>query len=134
MEITHDKTRHMFEFTENGSSAVVEYKPFDGGINILHTFVPKPLQNKGYGAKLVKETLDYARENHLKVIITCPFARAVAKVIKNTKIYFNAIFLLANTCTSERKTKILQKGVFATEQFSKNIEIYNSILWNIGKI
>ena len=75
MEITHDKTRHMFEFTENGSSAVVEYKPFDGGINILHTFVPKPLQNKGYGAKLVKETLDYARENHLKVIITCPFAR-----------------------------------------------------------
>ena len=63
MEITHDKTRHMFEFTENGSSAVVEYKPFDGGINILHTFVPKPLQNKGYGAKLVKETLDYAREN-----------------------------------------------------------------------
>ncbi|BEI55213.1 MULTISPECIES: GNAT family N-acetyltransferase [Butyricimonas] len=75
MEITHDKTRHMFEFSKNGNSAVVEYKPFDGGINILHTFVPKPLQNKGYGAKLVKETLNYARENHLKVIITCPFAR-----------------------------------------------------------
>ena len=31
MEITHDKTRHMFEFTENGNSAVVEYKSFDGG-------------------------------------------------------------------------------------------------------
>ena len=31
MEITHDKTRQMFEFTENGSSAVVEYKSFDGG-------------------------------------------------------------------------------------------------------
>ncbi|WP_455509976.1 GNAT family N-acetyltransferase [Butyricimonas paravirosa] len=41
---------------------------------MLHTFVPKPLQNKDYGVKLVKETLDYARENHLKVIITCPFA------------------------------------------------------------
>lgn len=25
MEITHNKTRHMFEFTENGNSAVVEY-------------------------------------------------------------------------------------------------------------
>ena len=48
MEITHDKTRHMFEFTENGSSAVVEYKPFDGGINILHTFVPKPLKIKAF--------------------------------------------------------------------------------------
>ena len=34
MEITHDKTRHMFEFSKNGNSAVVEYKPFDGGINI----------------------------------------------------------------------------------------------------
>ena len=53
MEITHDKTRHMFEFTENGSSAVVEYKPFDGGINILHTFVPKPLQTDGSGARVV---------------------------------------------------------------------------------
>ena len=31
MEITHNKTRHMFEFTENGNSAVVEYKFFDGG-------------------------------------------------------------------------------------------------------
>ena len=30
MEITHNKTRHMFEFTENGNSAV-EYKSFDGG-------------------------------------------------------------------------------------------------------
>lgn len=78
MEIIHDKTRHVFELTENGSSAVVEYKPFDKGIDILHTFVPKPLQNKGYGAKLVKEILEYARENHMKVIITCPFARIYA--------------------------------------------------------
>ena len=31
MEITHDKTRHMFEFSKNGNSAVVEYKSFDGG-------------------------------------------------------------------------------------------------------
>ena len=39
MEITHDKTRHMFEFTENGSSAVVEYKPFDGGsTSYTHSF------------------------------------------------------------------------------------------------
>lgn len=76
MEITHDKTRHMFEFSKNGNSAVVEYKPFDGGINIVHTFVPKPLQSKGYSSALVKQALDYAREKKLKVIITCPFARA----------------------------------------------------------
>ena len=90
MEITHDKTRHMFEFTENGNSAVVEYKPFDGGINILHTFVPKPLQNKGYGAKLVKETL--------------------------------------------KNKNIAKKECLRQNNFPKNIEIYNSILWNIGKI
>ena len=105
MEITHDKTRHMFEFSKNGNSAVVEYKPFDGGINILHTFVPKPLQNKGYGAKLVKETLNYARENHLKVIITCPFARVY--VARHTPAHQN------------EKQKYCKKGVFATEQFSK---------------
>ena len=31
MEITHNKIRHMFEFTENGNSAVVEYKSFNEG-------------------------------------------------------------------------------------------------------
>ena len=76
MEIKHNEQMHLFEIQDNGKTAVVEFKPFDGGINIVHTFVPKPLQSKGYGSALVKQALDYAREKKLKVIITCPFARA----------------------------------------------------------
>ena len=76
MEITHDEQKHMFEIQDGGQAAVVEYKPFDGGINIVHTFVPKPLQGKGYGSALVKHTLEYAKGKNWKVIITCPFARA----------------------------------------------------------
>lgn len=76
MKITHDEQKHMFEIQDGGQAAVVEYKPFDGGINIMHTFVPKSLQNKGYGSALVKQALEYAEGKKLKVIITCPFARA----------------------------------------------------------
>lgn len=76
MEISRNEHKHMFEIQDGRLTAVVEYKSFDGGINIIHTFVPKPLQNKGYGSALVKYALEYAKEKNWKVIITCPFARA----------------------------------------------------------
>ena len=38
-----------------------QYKSFDGGINMIHTFVPKSLQSKGYGSALVKLALEHAR-------------------------------------------------------------------------
>lgn len=75
MEITHDEHKHMFEIREDGQIALLEYKSYEGGINIVHTFVPKSLQHRGMGTALVKHALDYARANKLKVIIGCPFAR-----------------------------------------------------------
>ncbi len=43
--------------------------------------------------------------------------------------------LLANTCTSKWKNEnITIKEWLRQNNFPQNIEIYNSILWNIGKI
>lgn len=75
MELKHNEKAHQFEATEAGQTAVVEYKLYEGGINILHTYAPKPLQNRGITSALVKRALDYAREKHFKVILSCPFAR-----------------------------------------------------------
>ena len=50
MEITHDKTRHMFEFSENGNSAVVEYKPFES-TSYTHSF-PNLCKIKATGPNL----------------------------------------------------------------------------------
>ena len=72
MEIKHNEQMHLFEIQDNGKTAVVEYKPFDGGINIVHTFVPKPLQSKGYGSALVKQALDYGDYQYANSKIKLP--------------------------------------------------------------
>jgi uncharacterized protein len=53
----------------------------DERIIIDHTEVDESLQGKGIGEKLVAEGVKFARENHLKITVTCPF---VKKVIDET--------------------------------------------------
>ncbi|MCR9011846.1 GNAT family N-acetyltransferase [Gabonibacter chumensis] len=76
MEIIHNTHDHKFEIRDGRHTAVVEYRPFKEGIDIIHTYVPGEMENKGYASALVKHALEYARENHLKVITTCPFSRS----------------------------------------------------------
>lgn len=48
-------------------------------IIIDHTEVDESLQGQGVGYKLVEASVDYARENNLKIMPLCPFANAVFK-------------------------------------------------------
>lgn len=77
--IRHNDNKHQFEITINGNTAYVEYKLADGLIDFTHTLVPKELEGKGIGARLVQHTLEYARTNKLKVIPTCPFVNIYIK-------------------------------------------------------
>ncbi|MFT5774679.1 GNAT family N-acetyltransferase [Hyphomonas sp.] len=45
-------------------------------IIIDHTVVPKELGGKGVGVALVKRAVEDARENGVKIIPLCPFAKA----------------------------------------------------------
>lgn len=43
---------------------------------IEHTDVDSSLQGQGIGTKLLENLVSYVRENHIRVIPLCPFARA----------------------------------------------------------
>lgn len=53
-------------------------------IDIDHTEVSEKLRGEGVAGKLVKEVVDYARENDLKITASCPYA---AKKLGRTNEY-----------------------------------------------
>lgn len=73
--ITHDTTKHRFETVRDGLTAEIDYIPFEGGIDMTHTYVPPELEGRGIASELARFALDHARENGLKVIPSCPFIR-----------------------------------------------------------
>jgi len=48
-----------------------------GEITVYHTEVDEKLRGQRIGDKLVAAAVTYARENKLKVVPTCPFAKKV---------------------------------------------------------
>jgi predicted GNAT family acetyltransferase len=54
----------------------------DGVMNIYHTEVNDEVQGKNLGLHLVEAGVKFARENHLKVLPTCTFARSVFDRVK----------------------------------------------------
>jgi predicted GNAT family acetyltransferase len=51
---------------------------------LMHTLVPEAHRGQGIGAALTKYVLDYARAQHLKIIVYCPF---VIKYMKDHPEY-----------------------------------------------
>jgi predicted GNAT family acetyltransferase len=54
----------------------------DGIMKIYHTEVNQQLQGKNMGLKLVEAGVNFARENKLKILPTCTFARSVFDRVK----------------------------------------------------
>lgn len=73
----HDNpTRHRFELDLEGHTAFSTYRRDGNLLTILHTEVPKELNGRGIGSKLVRGLLDIARAERLKVNPLCPFVAA----------------------------------------------------------
>ena len=72
-------TRGSFHYFEDGKEAgVMTYtKAGEDMIIIDHTEVFPEFNGKGIGKKLVLEGVKYARENKLKILPLCPFAKAL---------------------------------------------------------
>lgn len=63
---------------EDNAQAVITFKQVDNNeIDIDHTGVSDELGGQGLGKNLVAAVVDYARENNLKIIASCPFAKDV---------------------------------------------------------
>lgn len=73
-----------FYVEQNGEkAATIGFEPgSEGGegpgvIMITHTFVSEELRGEGVGVDLVKQVVQYARDNELKVVPMCSFASSV---------------------------------------------------------
>ncbi|MFD1095141.1 GNAT family N-acetyltransferase [Salegentibacter chungangensis] len=78
MEVKHkeNNSRGMFYIEgEKGIIAELTYsKKENDVITIDYVEVDEKLEGEGLGTKLVKESVDYARGNKLKIDPLCPFA------------------------------------------------------------
>ena len=72
----HLVTSGRFELERDGHTAFLDYKLGAGVLELIHTEVPPELRGGGVGSAIVRGALDYARENHLKVDVICPFVAA----------------------------------------------------------
>jgi predicted GNAT family acetyltransferase len=68
-----------FELNVEGSVARIEYALMGYKIIFTHTEVPKSLEGKGIGAKIVELALKNIEERGLKLIPLCPFTAAYIK-------------------------------------------------------
>ncbi|HEY0651780.1 MAG TPA: GNAT family N-acetyltransferase [Chryseosolibacter sp.] len=81
MDIKHDQTDSKGVFfigEKNKPLAEMTYSKAGAETIIIdHTQVSDELKGKGAGKQLVTAAVDYARQNGIKIIPLCPFARSV---------------------------------------------------------
>lgn len=81
MEINqiNDIRKGCFEAIEDGKEAGKMTYTWAGDSKFIidHTEVNEGFNGKGVGKKLVMKAVEYARNNNLKIIPLCPFAKSV---------------------------------------------------------
>jgi hypothetical protein len=85
-QIINDTKKGEFYIPLNNTKARLVYKMRDSQtIDLIHTTVPGEYKGKSYAKDLVEFALNYARENNLKVIPTCPYVKSYLE--KNSDAY-----------------------------------------------
>lgn len=80
MNITHDPDDLRFYAEVEGEEAELTYSyPEPTVLDLDYTYVPPAGRNKGIADQLVKAGLNFARENNLKVIPSCPVVETFVK-------------------------------------------------------
>lgn len=78
MEHNKSKGRGIFSISEDGKEAgKMTYSKREDNIVLEHTEVDPSFQGQGLGKKLVKEAVEYARANNLKIVPECTYAKKV---------------------------------------------------------
>lgn len=77
LQIQHHQNQKEFVIEINGKKAVLQYEILNAGkvLDYYRTFVPPEFRGQKIGEQIVKFALDYVRDNHLKVIPSCPFVQ-----------------------------------------------------------
>jgi len=74
MEIINDTSNNVFVVEVDGKEAYLRYALRSKDvIDFVYTYTPPELRGKGLAEKIVKEGFNFAKENKLRVIPTCPY-------------------------------------------------------------
>jgi len=79
INFTNNTERSRYELVTDGHISYVEYMLPGKKLILTHTEVPKALEGKGIGSKLIDHVLDDAKNLGLKVIPLCPFIASYIK-------------------------------------------------------
>lgn len=76
--IEHDTEGHQFFSMVDGKKSWLNYTALPDGktLDYRSTFTPPELRGQGIARKIVEFALEYAKENHYKVIPSCPYVRS----------------------------------------------------------
>lgn len=79
-EVVHDTEARRFTLSTDHGPAYVQYRmPDEQTLDLVSTFAPPEARGGGLAAKVVGAALDYARENDLRIIPTCPYVPVYLK-------------------------------------------------------
>lgn len=88
-EVQHETARQRFVVQIDGKEGTLDYRRRDEStLDFRSTYVPRELRGRKLGERLVLYGLDYARENGMKVVPTCPF---VGRVVEDHPEYRDLI-------------------------------------------
>jgi len=76
LEITHNPANQMFEVWIDGHLSKLDYIQDGKNFVITHVGVHPEHRGQGVAAKIVEASLQYAKENALRVIPMCSYAAA----------------------------------------------------------
>lgn len=74
IEVTHDSENKKFFVIVEEKECYLRYRIRDDvKIDLYYTYVPYNFRGRGIASEIVKVAFNYARENSLIVIPTCPY-------------------------------------------------------------
>ena len=73
--VKHYEDLRRFEVQSEGYTAYLTYIIRGRIMDIVHTYVPRAIRDRGIAAALVEAAYNYAREEGLSCQATCPYAR-----------------------------------------------------------
>ena len=69
-------TTGRFELERGGQVATLQYTIAGHVLALLHSEIPEALRGGGVASTLARTALDWARANHMKIDVVCPFVAA----------------------------------------------------------
>ena len=74
LQITHNNANNTFEVRINGYLSKLDYIEDGNNFVITHVGVHPELRGQGLAGKIVEASLEYAKQNSLRVIPMCSYA------------------------------------------------------------